>query len=290
MDAYNASPGILALEDDPLWAVYEETRNAIQDARPADHGGDAGQSPRCQGRGAQVRRDRRTGGLSGCRLGVRSGERSAAPAWGSGVTTDMGAGDGSPPAAAAWEAHCRLAETLIALTAIERKRKDQSQDLELGIEALAAVVALINADPKCHATNSAGPLQRLQAALHDLQRGTNPALALIPEPNGRLIGTNSDAVRGMLAAVAHLLIGARIPNNEAGRLVAQHANARGVQVTGLQSPLITAKAVLRWRSESHNSKIGSIQASLSGNSGRCRSLFRSHGMHPRPEHSNGCAE
>jgi hypothetical protein len=64
---------------------------------------------------------------------------------------------GPASVAAAWEAHCLLGTTLETLASIERRRKDRSQDLALGIEALAAVVELIQADPRSQGANAAGP-------------------------------------------------------------------------------------------------------------------------------------
>ena len=87
-----------------------------------------------------------------------------------------GAGDNSTPAAAAWEAHCLLATTMDALTAIERKRKHPSQDVALGIEALSVVIGLIEADGRSHVANAAGPLKRVMVALHDMQAGKKPAI------------------------------------------------------------------------------------------------------------------
>ena len=63
MDAYNASPGILELEDDPLWAAYEETRNAIRDARPQTM---AGMLAKARAAKAEARRSDGTEEPEGC--------------------------------------------------------------------------------------------------------------------------------------------------------------------------------------------------------------------------------
>lgn len=150
---------------------------------------------------------------------------------------------------AAFEAHQKLAEAFSQLMAIERDRKDQETDLRRAIEALSIMVDLVDADPACAAANAAGPLKRLQAALHDLSVGASPSMLAKP-PGGRSKPNNaiSDEVRGLLASAADALIAAGVPRKRAGDIVARRALARGARVAGL-SKGITRAAILRWRDD-----------------------------------------
>ncbi len=161
----------------------------------------------------------------------------------------------SPPPAAAWEANCLLGLTMEKLAAIEGRRKDRSQDLALGIEALAAVIEMIQADVRSLDANAAGPLKRVQTALHDLQQGAKPALIFDrpyqdqPRPAGKPKDTISDGIRGNLAAAVHVLIEAGVPRKEAGDWVASSVAKRRIPIAGLGKDGVTAKRVLRWRYE-----------------------------------------
>ena len=166
------------------------------------------------------------------------------------MTKGNGAGDGSPPAAAAWEAHCLLAQVMEDLTAIERRRKDRSQDVAMGIEALSVVIDLIEADDRSRDANAAGPLKRVQVALHDMQAGKKPAMLYDPPPRaGKPNNTVSDGIRGSLAAAVHALLAAGVPRNEAGAWVARRVIAARIPIGGLRKEGVTAKRILRWRDE-----------------------------------------
>jgi hypothetical protein len=151
--------------------------------------------------------------------------------------------------AADWAAHTRLGITLRKLADIEQRRRDPSEDASLAIEALAAVVDLIEADEASRECNAAGPLKRLQSALHNLQRGLSPELFAKPSSTGRPIDTTSDTIRGLLAAAADALIKAGVPRNEAGAIVARKVVSKRIPITGLSSGGVKATTVLRWRDE-----------------------------------------
>jgi hypothetical protein len=150
-----------------------------------------------------------------------------------------------------------LGSTLEKLAAIEKRRKQRSEDLALGIEALAAVIELIQADPGSLSSNAAGPLKRVQVALHDLQHGAKPALIFErpnldenrPRQGGKPSNTVSDGIRGQLAAAAHVLIDAGVPRKEAGAFVARGIAAGRIPIAGLGKGGVTANRVLRWRDE-----------------------------------------
>jgi hypothetical protein len=127
--------------------------------------------------------------------------------------------------------------------------------LALGIEALAAVIELIQADVRSLNANTTGPLKRVQAALHDLQQGAKPTLIFDrpdqdqPRPTGKPKDTISDGIRGNLAAAVHVLIEAGVPRKEAGDWVASRVAKRRIPIVGLGRDGVTAKRVLRWRDE-----------------------------------------
>ena len=152
-----------------------------------------------------------------------------------------------------WAAHRRLAPTLKALAAIEGKRNDSSRDAQLAIEALAVVIELIEADKPSWDANAAGPLWRLQVALHDMLQGSSPALLSRPPgqagPVGRIINTTSDGIRGMLAAAVDALIEEGLSRRDAGASVARQTNLHRLPIAGIGDKGVTAQAVLRWRDE-----------------------------------------
>jgi hypothetical protein len=163
----------------------------------------------------------------------------------------------SAPVAASSEAHRLLGPTLETLAEIERRRKDPSQDLTLAIEALAAVIDMIQADARSMEVNAAGSLKRVQAALHDVQSGAKPALIYArPDrnedrrhPGGRPTDTTYDGLRGHLAAAVYVLIEAGVPREEAGRLVARQVAKTGILFPGIGLKGVTAKRILRWRDD-----------------------------------------
>jgi hypothetical protein len=160
-----------------------------------------------------------------------------------------------PPEVAAREVHCLLGPTIEKLAAIEQRRKDGSQDLELGIEALAAVIELIQADVRNIKANTAGPLKRLMAALHDLQYGAKSAMISDrldqgPPRRGKPTNTISDSLRGQFAAAVDILIESGVSRQDAGDYVARRIIKSRIPIKGLRrEPGVTAARVLRWRDE-----------------------------------------
>lgn len=151
-----------------------------------------------------------------------------------------------PPPAADWAAHVGLGRALADLARIEADRAaGRTAPLEAAIEALAAIIDLVDADEPSRTGNAARPLKELQAALHDFKQGASPPL-LTKRAQDRPTDTVSDGLRGNIAAAVHLMIQSGIPRNQAGKIAATKIEKARLRISGLKRPL-DKNAVLRWR-------------------------------------------
>ena len=139
----------------------------------------------------------------------------------------------------------RYAQLVAELEKAKAALQEGQNDLAVALNCLVAVVSFLDADFDVKAAALTQPLNTLAVAIRDLLEGAQPTLLFDrPRRRGRPTGGTFQVVRGVIAALADLLITYGEPSDLAGRCVADELRRAGV--AGPKGT-ITSRQVLRWR-------------------------------------------
>jgi hypothetical protein len=141
-----------------------------------------------------------------------------------------------------------LCEALQSIeTAVEANTLDQ---LEAGKMALVAVLTFLNSDPEIVLKGSNRSLSIVLRTLNDVLGGGRPALLFERPSKGGAPNYQSDTVlRAQIVLALELLLKAGLSRDEAGAWVARQLEKSKIRRAKGKHGSITAKEILRWRSE-----------------------------------------